>query len=360
MPRSEASSKNIRGKARKASTTPEEPTPALAGNSFAALAPTDQGGPAEDDEGQPDAADDAVALSATPVIAASTTLASSAEAVGEGSSLAEDILAAPSALPAYDPVRVETAAYLRKCMLDGTTLPAWVLELVLPGSRKPVSGPSDKNMEEVRGAPQPQQNLDVVFELVQDPTTLATPIQQQSSSSDSSCTSPPDHSQPTPLTARTTSAVEAIPTDHLTARSTPAVEAPRSARTTSAVARPSANHNHNEDPRFSIIKSNVPPSIKLLGLTTEVVPEIMALFHAHIRLHATDGTPDSVIDHHAVRYLAYLVTYGAASTMNQIRCGTLEWSTDKELAKLNMEAVEVRAPRNWKEWWMLSQTCLAP
>ena len=90
--------------------------------------------------------------------------------------------------------------------------------------------------------------------------------------------------------------------------------------------------------------------LKLHGLSTGDVPEIMALFHAHIRLHAPDGTPDSVIDRHAVRYLAYLVTDGAASTMNQIQCGTLAWCTDKELAQLNTEAVEIRAPRNWKEW----------
>ena len=143
-------------------------------------------------------------------------------------------------------------------MLDGTTPPAWVLELVLPGSRKPVSGPSDKRMEEVRGAPQPQQNLDVVFERVQNPTTPATLIQQQSSSSGSSCTSPPDHSQPAPLTARTTSAVEALPTDPLTARNTSDVEAPPTARTTSAVAPPSAHHNQNEHAKISMTKSDVP------------------------------------------------------------------------------------------------------
>ena len=245
------------------------------GNYFAALAPTDQGGPAEDDEEQPDTADDAGALSTTP--------ASSAEAVEEGSSLAEDILAAPSTPPAQDPVRVETAAYLRKCMLDGTTPPAWVLDMVLPDRRKPVSGPSDKKVEEVRGAPQPQKNLDVVFARVQNPTTLATHIQQQSSSSDSSCTSPPDHSQPAPLTSRTTSAVEALPTDPrtarntsavealptdpLTARNTSAVEAPRTARTTSAVAPPSANHNHNEDPKFSKKKIGYAPLAQVARYT---------------------------------------------------------------------------------------------
>ena len=265
MPRSGARSKKSRGKARKASPSPEELTSALAWDSFAALAPTDQGGPAEDNKEQPDAADEAGAYSTTP--------GSSGEAVEEGSSLAEDILAAPSALLGDDPVRVETAAYLRKCMLDGTTPPAWVLEMVLPDSRKPVSGPSDKNVDEVRGVPQPQQNLDVVIERVQHPTTLVTPIQQQSSSSDSSCTSPPDHSQPDPPTARNISAVEALPTDPLIARNTFSVEAPRTARTTSNVAPPSASQNHNEYLKFSIKKSDMPPSLKLHELPTGMCPK---------------------------------------------------------------------------------------
>lgn len=33
----------------------------------------------------------------------------------------------------------------------------------------------------------------------------------------------------------------------------------------------------------------------------------MALFRARIRLHSLDGTPDSTIDHRAVKYLARLV-----------------------------------------------------
>ena len=97
-------------------------------------------------------------------------------------------------------------------------------------------------------------------------------------------------------------------------------------------------------------KSDLPPSLRLHGLPTEDVPEIMALFHSRIRLHAPDSTPDLVIDHHAVRYLAHLVTSGATSTMHQVQCETLGWRTDKELAQLNTEDVEVRAPRNWSEW----------
>ena len=92
------------------------------------LAPTDQGGPGETDEEKPkdeeqEAVGDAGALGTAADIAATTTPAPSAGAVRECSSLAEDILAERSTLPANDPVRVETAAYLRKCMLDGTTPP---------------------------------------------------------------------------------------------------------------------------------------------------------------------------------------------------------------------------------------------
>ena len=36
--------------------------------------------------------------------------------------------------------------------------------------------------------------------------------------------------------------------------------------------------------------------------------------------------------------------------MHQVQCETLECRTDKELAQLITEDVEVRAPRNWREW----------
>ena len=69
------------------STTPEDPIPAAPGNSFAALAPTDQGEPAETDEEDPNAAGDAGALGATSDIDATTTSAPFAGDVGDGSSL---------------------------------------------------------------------------------------------------------------------------------------------------------------------------------------------------------------------------------------------------------------------------------
>ena len=346
MPRSGARAKKSRGKARK-STTPRDPTPPAPANAFEALAASEEDEPSDGEEEEPEPEqerqDAAGADGAVQPTNASTSSLPDSGATEGGSSLAEDILAAPSTLPAQDPVRVETAAYLRRCMLDGTTPPAWVMELVLPGSSRPAAGPSKEQVQEVRGDSLPQ-NLDVVFERVQGPPTPTTPV-QQSSSSDSNCTSPPDQSYPATQTARTTSAAEA--------RTTSAVAATHAeARTTSAVA---ANHAAPTSPHygnFSIKKSDLPPSLKLQGLPTEDVPEIMALFRSRIRLHAPEGTPDSVIDHHAVRHLAHLVSGEAASTMNQIQCETLEWRTDKELAQLSADngAIEIRAPCNWREW----------
>ena len=165
MPRSGARSKKIRGKARKA-TTPRDPTPPAPANAFAALAAPEEEEPSDGEEEEPEQEQEGQAAAgadgALQPTNASTSSPPDGGATEGGSSLAEDILAAPSTLPAQDPVRVETAAYLRRCMLDGTTPPAWVMELVLPGSSRP--GPSQQQIQEVRGDSLPQ-NLDVVFEL---------------------------------------------------------------------------------------------------------------------------------------------------------------------------------------------------
>ena len=246
MPRSGARAKKSRGKARK-STTPRDPTPPAPANAFEALAASEEDEPSDGEEEEPEPEqerqDAAGADGAVQPTNASTSSLPDSGATEGGSSLAEDILAAPSTLPAQDPVRVETAAYLRRCMLDGTTPPAWVMELVLPGSSRPAAGPSKEQVQEVRGDSLPQ-NLDVVFERVQGPPTPTTPV-QQSSSSDSNCTSPPDQSYPATQTARTTSAAEA--------RTTSAVAATHAeARTTSAVAEnhaaPTSPHYGNRSP----------------------------------------------------------------------------------------------------------------
>ena len=156
MPRSGTRSKESRGKSRKTAATPHDPTPPAPTNAFAALAAPDQGEPSEDEEEEPkeqgqEEQDAAGADGALEPTNTSTSGPPDGGAAGAGSSLAEDLLAAPSTLPAQDPVRVETAAYLRRCMLDGTTPPAWVMELVLPGSSRPATGPSKEQVEEVRG-----------------------------------------------------------------------------------------------------------------------------------------------------------------------------------------------------------------
>ena len=151
MPRSGTRSKKSRGKARKAAT-PRDPTPPAPANAFAALAAPDEEEPSDGEEEEPEQEqeeqDAAGADGALQPTNASTSGPPDGGATEGGSSLAEDILAAPSTLPAQDPVRVETAAYLRRCMLDGTTPPAWVMELVLPGSSRPAAGPSKEQVQE--------------------------------------------------------------------------------------------------------------------------------------------------------------------------------------------------------------------
>ena len=228
-------SKRNRSKARK-----QQPVPTPRSNSFEALAAPEEGELQEPDEEEEQEqeqeqeqepggeAEGATAAATT----AETPSASPGGAGGDhGSSLAEDLLAAPSTLPPQDPVRIETAACIRRCMLDGTTPPAWVLELVLPGATRP-RGVQESQIQEVSGGSLPQ-NLDVVFQGVQSALPPATPI-QQSSSSDSNRTSPPNLSHPAPHPACTSSAVAALPA----VRTSSAVAAPPAARTSSAVDAP--------------------------------------------------------------------------------------------------------------------------
>lgn len=185
----------------------------------------------------------------------------------------------------------------------------------------------------------PQRNLDVVFKVCR----IGQPQLHPSNSRvavTAAVASPPDHSHPVPQTARATSPVEAPPTE----RTTSAVAATHAA--------PTSHYQHTDYENVSMKTSDLPPSLKLLGIPAEAVPAMMALFRSRILLHAPDGTPDSYISHHAGRYLAHLGSGEAASTMNELQCETFEWRTDKELALLGTDdgAIQVRAPRNWKEW----------
>lgn len=183
MPRSGDRSKTTRGTSRKAASTLDAPTSSAptSTSSFVALAPPDQGGPVKTDEEElneeeGETAGAAGTLGAAAATISSTTAAPPGGAADEDLSLAEDLLAVPITLPTPDPVRIETAAHLRTCMMDCTRMPAWVMELVLPGSGEPVGGPTAANIGKVR-VTLPQQNLDVGFERVQNPPMPATPIQ---------------------------------------------------------------------------------------------------------------------------------------------------------------------------------------
>ena len=100
MPRSGVRSKKSRGKSRKTAATPHDPTPPAPTNAFAALAAPDQGEPSEDEEEEPkeqgqEEQDAAGADGALEPTITSTSGPPDGGAAGAGSSLAEDLLAAP-------------------------------------------------------------------------------------------------------------------------------------------------------------------------------------------------------------------------------------------------------------------------
>ena len=137
MPRSGGRSKKQRTRTRLAAEA------ALVGhanaNFYNDLAPADEGLPAPEPEGEepspsPDEPAGSRADEEEPRNSISDNKPQPAEGTASASSLAEDVLAGPSPFPPGDPVRVETAACLRRCILNGTTPPAWVLQKVMLAS----------------------------------------------------------------------------------------------------------------------------------------------------------------------------------------------------------------------------------
>ena len=72
----------------------------------------------------------------------------SAQPIGS-STRAEDLFTTPSALPSNDPVRVETAARLRRCMLERKSPLAWVMQMVLSSTTHPAGGPTERQIGEL-------------------------------------------------------------------------------------------------------------------------------------------------------------------------------------------------------------------
>ena len=199
MPRSGGRSGKQRTKTRLA--TEAAPSDRPDPNFFSDLAPCDDGrGTREPELEEPSPSDDGPTPSEPEVEEPSRSDDNSddddqpAGVAAQASSLPEDVMAGPRPFPPGDPVRLETAACLRRCMHDGTTPLAWVLQLVMPPNASPVDGPTAAQMGEVRGVSTlPKLNLDVAFEgAATSQTDAATPI-QQSSSSDSSSHPPLTH-----------------------------------------------------------------------------------------------------------------------------------------------------------------------
>ena len=99
-------------------------------------------------------------------------------------------------------------------------------------------------------------------------------------------------------------------------------------------------------------QSDLPSTLRLRGAPSEDVPEIMQNFRLYVNMNTAYGVSDEVVDRCAVKCLPLLVRGTAANRMQQLQSGTLEWRTQKELAKLDPDGagVGILAPVLWGEW----------
>eukprot|EP00904_Undaria_pinnatifida_P012017 jgi/Undpi1/7946/HiC_scaffold_24.g10418.m1 len=105
-------------------------------------------------------------------------------------------------------------------------------------------------------------------------------------------------------------------------------------------------------PVFTMEQSDLPSTLRLRGAPSEDVPEIMQNFRLYVNMNTAYGVSDEVVDRCAVKCLPLLVRGTAANRMQQLQSGTLEWRTQKELAKLDPDGagVGILAPVLWGEW----------
>ncbi|CAB1112932.1 unnamed protein product [Ectocarpus sp. CCAP 1310/34] len=87
--------------------------------------------------------------------------------------------------------------------------------------------------------------------------------------------------------------------------------------------------------------SEFPPTLKLEGLPSEDVPEIMAQYRTHIRLSLPENTSDDIIDRRAIKNLRLITKGAAAQSLDLILSSHLEWRSEQQL-KLHTGELENR------------------
>ena len=108
--------------------------------------------------------------------------------------------------------------------------------------------------------------------------------------------------------------------------------------------------------------SMFPSSLKLEGLPSEDVPEIMAQYRTHISLALPEGTSEADLDRRAIKNLRLITKGAAATSLDLILSKSLEWRPEQQIAALRArgETITISPPRTWKEWVTAMTTLFAP
>lgn len=72
-------------------------------------------------------------------------------------------------------------------------------------------------------------------------------------------------------------------------------------------------------------RHNLHCALKLEGLPTEEVPEVMSLYETHIRSLSSDDISEATIDYQTMKYLALCVRGAAAQILSLLHSSSLEW-----------------------------------
>lgn len=121
--------------------------------------------------------------------------------------------------------------------------------------------------------------------------------------------------------------------------------------------------NRTTSDTFRALKaSEFPSSLKLEGLPSEDVPEIMAQYRTHIRLSLPENTSEDIVDRRAIKNLRLITKGAAAQSLDLNLSSHLEWRSEQQVAALRTrgEQVIVSPPQTWKQWVNAMTTLFAP
>ena len=129
------------------------------------------------------------------------------------------------------------------------------------------------------------------------------------------------------------------------------------------IANPVAQEENRASRNFTLKANDMPSDLKLEGLVTEDIPEVMALYRSHIQIMSPEKTlATSVLDYRAIKHLPRLVRGAAATSLSLILSSSLEWRPESQLARLRAQGarIVISPPTTWDEWVTAFTTLFSP